>query len=324
MPHCVLRIFWLSFFVLVAAPCTSVFAQSQHTRPIKVIVPFAAGDLVDIIARLLADDMAKDLGQPVIVDNRPGASGLIGLQAVASADPDGHTIALGQLGNVVIAPVMNKWPFDVRTALEPVALTYTNYVIILGSPSFKANSLQELIAYSKSNPGTVRIATIGTGSFLHLMFEMLHKRVGLDYTHIPYRVGVQMAPDLLAGRIEVGALSFSNGLSYVREGRLRAIAISGRTRNEAAADIPTISETVPGFEMLGWFGFFAPKGTPSTMIDRINAAVNRAMANPETEKKIKNLHIDAAPGKPADFARLWKDDYERLSSLIRELGIAQQ
>ncbi|WP_454617670.1 Bug family tripartite tricarboxylate transporter substrate binding protein [Bradyrhizobium cenepequi] len=279
---------------------------------------------MDIIARLLADDMAKDLGQPVVIDNRPGASGQIGMQAVATADPDGHTIALGQLGNVVIAPVMNKWPFDVRTALEPVALTYTNYVMIVASPTFKPSSLKELIDYSKANPGAVRIATIGTGSFLHLMFEMLHKQAGLDYTHIPYRVGGQMAPDLLTGRIEVGSLSFSNGLTYVRDGRLRALAISARTRNEAAPNLPTISETVPGFEMLGWFGFFAPKGTPPAMIDRINAAVNRAMTNPETQKQIETMYVDAAPGTPADFARVWKADYERLSGLIRDLGIAPQ
>jgi len=322
MLHLGMRYLCLVFFVLAATPCSSVFAQAQHKGPIKVIIPFPAGDLVDIIARLLADDMAKDLGQPVVIDNRPGASGLIGLQAVANAEPDGHTITLGQLGNMAITPVMNKWPLDVRATLEPVALTYTNYVAILGAPDFKVNSLKELIAYSKANP--VRVATVGTGSFPHLMFEMLRKQAGFDYTHIPYRGGVQIAPDLLTGRIEVGSLSFSNALSYTSDGRLRGLAQSGRTRNPAAPDLPTIAETVPGFEMLGWFGFFAPKGTPPAMINRINAAVNRAMGNPETEKQIKKLYIDPAPGTPADFGRLWKADYDRLSSLIRELGIAQQ
>ncbi|MBR1123240.1 tripartite tricarboxylate transporter substrate binding protein [Bradyrhizobium lablabi] len=324
MLHRGMRFLCLALFVLAGAPGSSAFAQAQHKGPIKVIIPFPAGDLVDIIARLLADDMAKDLGQPIVIDNRPGASGLIGLQAVASAEPDGHTLAMGQLGNMAITPVMNKWPLDVRTTLEPVALTYTNYVMILAAPNFKVNSLQELIAYSKANPGAIRVATVGTGSFPHLMFEMLRKQAGFDYTHIPYRGGVQIAPDLVTGRIEAGSLSFSNGLSYISDGRLRGLAMSGRARNPAAPDLPTISETVPGLEMLGWFGFFAPKGTPPAMINRINAAVNRAMANPETEKQAKNLYIDAAPGTPADFARLWKDDYDRLSSLIRELGIAQQ
>lgn len=324
MLHRGMRFLGCLCFVLAMMPCGSVFAQSQHTRPIKVIIPFPAGDLVDIIARLLADDMAKDLGQPVVIDNRAGASGLIGLQALAGAEPDGHTIGMGQLGNMAITPVMNKWPLDVRATLEPVALTYTNYVIILTTPSLKVNSLQELIAYSKANPGAVRVATVGTGSFPHLMFEMLRKQAGFDYTHIPYKGGVQIAPDLVTGRIEAGSLSFSNGLSYMSDGRLRGLAMSGRARNPAAPDLPAISEIVPGLEMLGWFGFFAPKGTPSAMIDRINAAVNRAMANPATEKQIKSLYIDAAPGTPADFARLWKSDYERLSSLIRELGIAQQ
>lgn len=241
------------FFVLAATPCNSAFAQSQHTRPIKVIVPFPAGDLVDIIARLLADDMAKELGQPVVIDNRPGASGLIGLQAVANGEPDGHTIALGQLGNMAITPVMNKWQLDVRTTLEPVALTYTNYVMILAAPSFQVGSLKELIAYSKSHPGAVRVATVGVGSFPHLIFEMLRKQAGFDYTHIPYRGGVQIAVDLMTGRVEAGSLSFANGLSYTSDGRLRALAISGRARNAVAPDVPTIGEIVPGLEMLGWF-----------------------------------------------------------------------
>lgn len=318
-----MRFLCLAIFALMAVPC-SAFAEAQHTKPIKIIIPFPAGDLVDVICRLLADDMAKDLGQPIVVDNRAGASGLIGLQAAASAEPDGHTIAMGQLGNMAITPVMNKWPLDVRAAFEPVALTYTNYVMILVAPNFQVNSLKELIAYSKAHPGTVRVGTVGTGSFPHLMFELLRKQAGFDYTHIPYRGGVQIAPDLITGRIEAGSLGFSGGLSYSKDGRLRALATSGRTRNEAAPELPTISEIVPGLEMLGWFGFFAPKGTPPAMINRINAAVNRAMANPETQKQIKNLHIDATPGTPADFARLWKEDYDRFSSLINELGIAQQ
>jgi tripartite-type tricarboxylate transporter receptor subunit TctC len=312
----------LLFFVLAAAPCA--VAQTQHTRPIKVIIPFPAGDLVDVIARLLADDMGKELGQPVIVENRPGASGVIGLQAVAAAEPDGHTLAVGQLGNMAISPVMNKWPLDVRTAFEPVALTYTNYITILVTPSLPVKTLEELVAYSKANPGAVRIATLGIGSFPHLMFEMLRKQTGLEYTHVPYRGGIQVIPDLMAGRVEASSLSFATSLSYSNDGRLRALAMSGRARNDAAPNLPTIGETVPGFTMLGWFGYFAPKGTSPTMINRINAAVNRAMANPETQKQIKSLHIDPAPGTPADFAKVWNDDYERLSGLIRELGIIPQ
>lgn len=319
-----LRILCLLLPVLAAAPYDSAFAQTQHTRPIKIIIPFPAGDLVDVIARLLADDMAKELGQSLVVENRPGASGLIGLQAVANAEPDGHTLAVGQLGNMAISPIMNKWPLDVRTAFAPVALTYTNYITIVATPGLQVDSLKDLVAYSKAHPGTVRIGTVGLGSFPHLMFEMLHKQAGLDYSHIPYRGGVQIIPDLMAGRIEVASLSFAGALSYSNDGRLRALAMSARTRNEAAPNLPTIGETVPGFTMLGWFGYFAPKGTPSAMIDRINTAVNRAMSNPETQKQIRNLHIDASPGTPGDFARLWMADYDRLSGVISELGITPQ
>lgn len=319
-----MRFLWLVCFVLAAVSCDRAYAQAQHTRPIKVIVPFPAGDLVDVIARLLADDMAMELGQPLVVENRPGASGLIGLQAVASAEADGHTLAMGQLGNMAISPVMNKWPLDVRASFAPVALTYTNYITILATPSLPVSSLKELVAYSQANPGAVRIGTVGLGSFPHLMFEMLRKQAGLDYTHIPYRGGVQIVPDLMAGRIEVGSLGFATALTYSNDGRLRPLAVSARTRNPAAPDLPTISETVPGLTMLGWFGFFAPRGTPPAMINRINAAVNSAMSNPKTQKQVENLHIDASSGTPGDFARVWSDDYERLSSLIRDLGIAPQ
>jgi tripartite-type tricarboxylate transporter receptor subunit TctC len=308
---------------LLLAATSSVIAQAQHTRPIKVIVPFPAGETADMLVRLLADDMAKELGQPLIVENRPGASGLIGIQAAANAEPDGHTLLIGQLGNMAISPMMNKWQLDVRTSFEPIALTVTNYITILATPSLPAKTLPELIAYSKANPGALRIGSVGIGSFPHLMFEMLRKQTGLSYTHVTYRGGTQIVPDLMGGRIEVSTLSFATGLPYTSDGRLRPIAVSARTRNAATPDLPTIGETVPGFTMLGWFGFFAPKGTPAPMIERFNAAVNRAMANPKAQEQLKRMHVDPTPGTAAEFARIWSDDYARLAEVIRELPAQQ-
>lgn len=309
-------------FAVAMMTCSA--ATAQGSRVVKVIVPYAAGDLPDIIARSLANDMAKELGRSVVVDNRPGASGLIGLQALAAAEPDGLTIGLGAQGPTVIAPLVNKWPLDVRTALTPVALAYTNYLYLATSTKFPAKNLAELIAYSKAHPGTVQIATVGPGSFLHLFFELLRKQAGLDYTAVPYRAGTQILSDLTEGRIDASLLGFATGESYSKDGRVRGIAITGRKRNADAPEIPTVSETVPGLEMLGWFGYFAPKGTSPEIIDKINAAVNRAMANPETMKLMQKQHLDAAAGSPADFRRLWDSDYERLSGLIRELGIVPQ
>ncbi len=320
---------WMKVLCLMLVALTGVtsgnaLAQTLHKGPIKIIIPFPPGEVVDLIARLLADDMAKDLGQPITIDNRPGASGLIGLQAAASAEPDGHTLVMGQLGNIVIAPIVNKWPLDVRARFEPVALAYTNFIMLVAAPDFKARSLRELIDYSKANPGVVRVGTVGPGSFPHLMFELLRKQSGFDYTHVPYKGSAQITPDLMASRIEVSSLGFSNGLTFSNDGRLRAIAISGRTRSPAAPNIPTMSETVPGLEMLGWFQIFAPKGTPPAMVDRLNAAVKRAMANPAIEKQISALYIEPAPGTPADFDRIWKSDYERFSNLVREFNIVPQ
>lgn len=314
---------YCALFCLVALFVSGhdALSQTYPTRPIKVIAPYPAGDLADVIARLLADDMAKDLGQPIVVDNRPGASGLIGLQTAANAEPDGYTFVLGQLGNVAITPQMNKWPFNVREALEPVALTYTNYVLIVATPTLPVKTLSDLIAYAKTNPGGFRVATNGLGSFPHLVFELLRKQSGLNFEHVPYRGGVQVLPDLMAGRVDVTALSFSTLYPYHQDGRLRGIATTGRQRPSVAPDMPTVAETVPGFEVLGWFGYFAPKGTPAAIVNRFNAAVNKAMKNPEIEKQIVRLGLDAAPGTPAEFAQLWQKDYERLGGIIRDLGL---
>lgn len=310
-------------FVAVLMACSA--ANAQDARVMKIILPFAAGDLPDIIARSLANDIGKELGRTVVIDNRPGASGLIGLQALASAEPDGLTIGLGAQGPVVIGPLVNKWPLDVRTALVPIALAYINYVYLATSPKFTPKNLTEIIAYSKAHPGTVRIGTLGHGSFTHLFFELLRKQAGLDYMHIPYRTSAQLLSDLTEGRIDISLVGIVTGASYSKDGRLRGIAVTGRTRDAGIPDTPTVSETAPGLELFGWFGYFAPKGTPPDIIDKINAAVNRALLNPETIKLLQNQqHLDPAPGSPADFRRLWDADYERLSGLIRELGIVPQ
>jgi tripartite-type tricarboxylate transporter receptor subunit TctC len=296
-------------------------AQDYPSRPIKVVVPYPAGDLADVIARLLGNEMAKELGQPLVVENRAGASGLIGLQVVANAEPDGYTLVLGQMGSVAVAPNINKWPFKVREVLDPVAMAYTNYMMLVTTPSLPVKTLPELIAYSKAHPGLVRAATNGAGGFPHLAIELLRKQAGFDFSHIPYRGSSQILSDVMAGRVEMTIFGYSGLYPYVQDGRLRGIAVSGRRRAPNAPDIPTVGETVPSYEALGWFGYFAPKGTPAAVVNKINAAVNHAIAAPDVQEQARRQGLDPSPGTPADFAQAWKTDYDKWGGIIRDLGL---
>jgi len=301
-----------------AAPAS---AADYPTRPIRVIVPYPAGDLADVIARLLGAEMGKELGQSLVVENRPGASGLIGLQAAAQAEPDGYTLVMGQMGSVAVAPNINKWPIDVRKAFEPVAMAYTNYMMLVATPGLPAKTLPELIAYAKANPGQLRVATNGEGGFPHLSMELLRQQAGLEFTHIPYRGSSQVISDVVEGRVEMTIFGYSGLYPYVQDGRLKGLAITGRQRNPNAPDIPTVGETVPGYEALGWFGLFAPAGTPADAVAKVNAALNQAMLQPQIQEQARRLGLDTQPGTPADLGKSWQADYDKWGGIIRGLGL---
>ena len=300
---------------------TDASAQDFPSRPIKIVVPYPAGDLADTITRLLSNDMAKQLGQPVVVENRPGASGLVGLQAAVQSEADGYTLALAQMGSLAVAANVNQWPFNPLEAFEPIAMAYTNYMMLVTTSGMPVKTLPELIAYAKKNPEGVRAATNGAGGFPHLALELLRKQADFNFTHIPYRGSSQIMSDLLAGRVDVTIFGYTGLYPYVQDGRLKGIAVTGPQRAPNAPDIPAIGETVTGYEALGWFGFFAPKGTPATIVDKLNAAVNRALASPEIEDQARRQGLDRLPGTPADLARILKADYQKWGGIIRELGL---
>jgi len=296
-------------------------AQNYPSKAIQVIVPYPAGDLADVIARSLGQKISEDLGQPIVVENKPGASGLVGLQAALQAAPDGYTLVMGQMGSMAVAPNVNRWPFDVRKEFVPVAMAYTNYMMFVTNKDFPPKTLRELIDYSKKNPGKVRAAANGTGGFPHLSLELLKQKAGFDYTLIPYKGSGQIIPDVIAGRVEMTIFGFSGLYPLVKDGRLHAIAVTGRERAPTAPDIPTVGETIPGYEALGWFGLFAPKGTPAAAIDRLNQAVNKAMKDPGIIEQAKTLGLDSAPGTPAQFGQAWEADYKKWGDIIRSLGL---
>ncbi|HTJ99776.1 MAG TPA: tripartite tricarboxylate transporter substrate binding protein [Bordetella sp.] len=307
-----------------AAGATVSHAAGYPDHSIRIIVPYPPGDLADVITRLLSSNMSQELGQSVVVENHPGASGLIGLQLTARAEPDGYTFVMGQMGAVVVAPLTNDWPIDVRKALAPVALAYTNYMMLVAKPDFPAKTLPELIKYSKEHPGRVRVGTNGEGGFPHLSMELLKEKAGFDFTNIPYKGSTQIMSDLMSGRVELTVFGYSGLYPYVQDGRLMALGVTGRDRAPNAPNIPTFGESVPGYEALGWFGLFAPAGTPADVVAKVNKAMNKAVADPQVQVQAQRLGLDPATGTPAQFAKIWQDDYAKWGGTINNLGLEKK
>lgn len=291
------------------------------TKPIRVIVPYPAGDLADTIARLLALSLQESFGQPVVIDNKPGASGLLGLQAALQGPNDGHTFVLGQMGGMAVAPISNKQPIDVRAEFVPVGMAYSNYMLLVSNPSLPAKTLPELIAYSKANTAKLRLATNGEGGFPHLAMELLKERTGLDFIHVPYKGSGQPVTDTIGGQVDLTIAGFSSVYPNVQSGRLVPIALTGRNRAANAPTIPTFGESVPGYEALGWFGFFARKGTSPASISAFNSAVNAAVAKPELAQKSRSLGLDTLLGTPEQFGTMWRTDYDKWGGILRNLKL---
>ena len=296
-------------------------AAQTFTKPIRVIVPYPPGDLADTVARLLVPKLKDALGQSIVVENKPGASGLLGLQATLQGENDGHTFVIGQMGSMAVAPITNKQPIDVRAEFVPVAMAFTNYLLLVGNPGLPVKTLPELIAHAKANPGKLRLATNGEGGFPHLSMELLKERTGIDFIHVPYKGSAQPVTDVIGGQVDLTIAGFSNVYPHVQSGRLVPLAITGQRRAANATTIPTVGESVPGYEALGWFGLFARKGTPQPAINAMNAAVNDALKAPEMRQRAEALELDISTGSPAQFAAVWSQDYDKWGKLIRSLKL---
>ena len=306
--------------LLSALAIFSVNAQT-FTKPIRLVVPYPAGDLSDTIGRLLAPGLQEALGQPIVLDNKPGASGLLGLQSALQGPNDGHTFVIGQMGSMAVAPISNKQPIDVRSEFVPVAMAYSNYMLLVANPSLGIRSVPELVAYSKANPGKVSLATNGEGGFPHLAMELLKERTGLNYIHIPYKGSGQPMTDTISGQVSMTIAGFSVLYPQVQNGRLIPLALTGKARNKDAPTIPTFGESAPGYEALGWFGFFARKDMPSAAVIAFNNAVNAVLAKPEISQRAQALGLDTAAGTPAQLGSAWRADYDKWGGLLRGLNL---
>ena len=309
-------------FLLVVLLFATAGAGAQFPdRPFRLVVPQAAGSATDNYARLLAPELAKALGQPVVVDNRPGGALTVGIDAVAKAPPDGYTIGLGPVGALAITRHMvAKLPYDIERDLQPVALLGYSYMLLAVSPKTPFHSVAELVDYAKKNPGKLFNASSSNGSPGHVSGELFKSMTGTNIVHVPYKGGAAAIADLISGNVQLMFESTNSMSPHVKAGRVRALAVSGAKRSAAFPDLPTIGETVPGYEVTSWSGVIAPAGLPRPVLDRLNAAVNEAIREPQLRARLADLGSEGGGGTPEEFAALIRRDSAKWAEVVRRSG----
>ena len=319
-----------SMVVAILAACSAVaasqaYAQAYPSKPIRVIIPFPPGNTMDIMTRLVAPAMSERLGQQIVVDNRPGASGMLGLDLVAKAPPDGYTIGAGQGGNLTVLPHTSKSiPYDALKDFAPIAVSTTNYLGLVAAPNAPFKTLPEMIAYAKANPGKLTVGTNGEGGFPHLAFEHLRLMGGFTFTHVPYKGSAQISTDLIGGQVMAGIDGISGITPHIRSNRIRLLAVTNKTKVSAWPDTPTAGEAVPGYESGGWFGYVAPAGTPREIVARLNDEFNRAMKQPDVVEKLAAAGLAVVAESPEYFGDVIKSDYAKYGKLMKDIGFKPQ
>jgi tripartite-type tricarboxylate transporter receptor subunit TctC len=305
---------------LTAASRTG-WAQAYPTRPVRLIVPFPPAGGSDVMARLIGQSLSERLGQPFIIENRPGAGSNIGTEAVVRAAPDGYTLLLAGINNTINATFYDKLNFNFIRDITPVAAIDGGSMIMAVYPSFPAKTISEFIAYAGANPGKINFASEGVGGVGHLCGELFKMKGGVNMVHAPYRGVAPALTDLMGAQMQVMFASMSSSIQYVRAGKLRALAVTTATRSEALPEIPTVGEFLPGFEVTGWHGVGAPKNTPSGIIDKLNREINAALAEPNMKARFADLGSTAIAGSSADFGKLIVDETEKWGKVIRAANI---
>jgi tripartite-type tricarboxylate transporter receptor subunit TctC len=305
-----------------ALPAVSrvAWAQAYPTRPVRLIEGFGAGSAPDVLARLIGQSLSEQLGQSFVVENRSGANSNIATDAVARASPDGYTLLLITSANAINATLYDKLNYNFIRDIVPIASIVRVPLVMEVHPSVPARTVAEFIAYAKANPGKINMASAATGGLTHVAGELFKMMAGVDLFHVPYR-GAQVFPALLAGEAQVYVGPLLSSIGYVRAGNLRALAVTTTTRSPVLPDIPTLSETLPGYEASTWYGIGAPKNTPAEIIKRLNTQVNASLADANFQARLANLGATVLPGSPADFAKLIADETEKWGKVIRMANI---
>jgi tripartite-type tricarboxylate transporter receptor subunit TctC len=296
-------------------------AQTYPSRPVRIVVGFTAGGSTDIGARLIAQWLQDRLGQSFVVENRPGAGTNIATESVVRAPPDGYTLLMIGPSSAVNATLYDKLNFVFLRDIAPVACMIRQPQVMLANPSLPAKTVPELIAYAKSNPGKITIASAGIGSTGHLVGEFFKMTTGVDLVHVPYRGAGPALTDLLGGQVLLSFAGIAGSIEYVRTGKLRALAVTTAMRSEALPDVPTVGEFVPGFEAGDWLGVGAPKNTPAEIIDRLSKEITAGVADPKIKARFADLGGTPLPLTPAAFGKLLADETEKWAKVIRAANI---
>jgi len=316
----------LALGALMLSPLAAQAQGAYPSKPITIIVPFSAGGTTDILARVIGQGLSRDLGQPVVVDNRAGAGGNIGAQAVARAAPDGYTLVMGTVGTHAInASLYAKMPFDPVKDFAPISRVALVPNLLVAHPAQPYKNVKELIAYAKANPGKVTVANSGVGTSIHLSAELFKHMAGVDIQNVAYRGSAPALNDLIGGHTAVMFDNMPSAIGYVRAGKLRPLAVTTANRSAALPDVPTVAESgVPGFEATSWFGLLAPAKTPAPVIARLNASIQKVLADPEVKKKLLEQGAEPLGETPQQFAGFIASESAKWGKVVKQSGASAQ
>jgi tripartite-type tricarboxylate transporter receptor subunit TctC len=307
--------------LILTCAASANFGAEYPDHPIRFVVPQAAGSATDTVARLLAAELTPELGQQVVVDDRPGGALTIGLDIVAKSPPDGYTIGMGPIGALAITRHMvSKLPYNIERDFQPIALVARGHMLLAVSPNLPVHSVQELIDYAKKNPGKLSNASSSNGSPGHVGGELFKYMTGTEIIHVPYRGGSLAINDLIAGHVDLMFESLQSITPFARSGRVRALGVSGATRSPAFPELPTIGETVPGYLAPTWTGVIAPAGVPRPIVDKLNAAINKALKSESFKIKFAVIGDESAGGTPEDYAEAIRADSAKWGDVVKRSG----
>jgi tripartite-type tricarboxylate transporter receptor subunit TctC len=296
-------------------------AETYPTRPVHLIVAFAAGGTNDIVARLLGQSLSERLGQRLVIENRPGAGSNIGTEVVVRAAPDGYTLLMAGTPNAINATLYDKLPFNFTSDIAPVAAILSMPNVMEVNPSLPVRTIPEFIAYARANPGKVAMASAGTGGATHLAGELFKAMTGVNMVHVPYRGDAPALVDLMGGQVQVMFDLMPASIEYIKTGKLHALGVTTAVRSEALPDLPTVGDFVPGYEASAWLGVGAPRKTPVEIIDKLNREINAVLSDPKFKSHLADLGARVLPGSPAEFGKLIADETEKWGKVIRAANI---
>ncbi len=319
---------WMNLSIAAAllGGAVSVHAQAFPSRPVRFVVHFPPGGPTDFVGRALGQRLSETWKQPVVIENRPGAGGVIGVEMVLRSPPDGHTLLFGTSGSLALAPALSKLPYDVFTDLAPVTLVVINPQILVVHPSLPVRTVSELVKLARSKPGQINYASVGPGSPNHMGMELLKSMSGIDMVHIPYKGTTPAMTDVISGQVSLLFNSMPSVLPHVRSGRLRALAVGSAKRSPAAPDVPTVAETpgLQGFQYTTWYALLAPAATPKEVVNQINAESVRALSQPDMFELLASQGAEPAPTTPEGLAKFMRAEFEAWRRVIKVAKITLQ